>query len=186
MIEIAQMKTKTLESQQSETLIGNVFQIVGGCLFMILVSQIVVPLPFTPVPITGQTLGVASLSLGLGKHKSVISLGLYLLLAALGFPILAAGKILTFPGPTVGYLIGMVVSAYFIGSFKQSNWRTGFLRTYLVILFGSIITFLFGLIGLSFYVPMENLLMMGLYPFLIGDFIKTILVAAIFSSGDQK
>ena len=170
--------------------------ICAGCLFLAGLSQIVIPLPFTPVPITGQTLGIASLALGLGRNKALGSISLYLLLAAMGLPVLADGHSWVIASPTLGYLIGMFVATYVMGTlasrylrsdnFVNVSWMKSFKRTYFVILIGSVITFSCGLIGLSFYIPADKLLVAGLFPFIPGDLVKTFLAALIFYPRGSK
>ena len=185
-----------LEHTEMKINVSPALIICAGCLFITGLSQIVIPLPFTPVPITGQTLGIASLALGLGRNRALGSVSLYLILAALGLPVLAEAHSLVFPSPTAGYLIGMFIATFVMGILAShhsasdiatsSKWMNSFKRTYFVIFIGSVITFTCGLIGLSFYLPADKLLMAGLVPFIPGDLIKTFLAAFIFYPRGSK
>src|SRR5690242_2913818 len=82
-----------------------------GSLFIAMLAQIEIRLPFTPVPITGQTFGVLLVGAALGSKRGATALLLYLIEGALGLPFFAGGasglRILT--GATAGYLIGFIV-----------------------------------------------------------------------------
>lgn len=165
---------------------NSLLAVCGGCLLLIALSQIIIPLPFTPVPITGQTLGVASISLGLSRNKALGAILLYLLLAWIGLPILAGGHHLSIPSPSFGYLAGMLLATFVMGTWAKSPWMNDFKKTYFVIFLGSVITFSCGLLGLAFYVPTEKLLMTGVIPFIPGDIIKSLLASFIFYPRGSK
>lgn len=77
-----------------------------------------VALPFTGgVPITAQSLGVMMAGLFLGRYRGAIAVCLFLLVVALGAPLLSGGRggLGVFAGPTVGFLIGWPIAAFFIG-----------------------------------------------------------------------
>src|ERR671918_68403 len=86
-----------------------------GALFVAALAQIEIPLPFTPVPITGQTFGVLLVGAALGSKRGAASLASYLAMGAFGLPFLAGGAhgLDILIGATGGYLIGFVIAAYF-------------------------------------------------------------------------
>jgi biotin transport system substrate-specific component len=92
--------------------------IVGASLLVALMAQVSVPLPFSPVPITGQTFAVLLVGAALGAKRGSASLLLYLLEGAAGLPVFAGGGAgpATFLGPTGGYLIGFVAAAWLVGA----------------------------------------------------------------------
>jgi biotin transport system substrate-specific component len=148
---------------------------------MALLARVSVPLPWTAVPITGQTFGVALIALTAGRAYASSILLAYLSLGFLGAPMFAnvakAGVLL----PTMGYLIGFFIAAMVVGSLADRGWSKTFPRALAAAYAGSIIIFTCGLIGLSFFVPTSALLVSGLFPFLIGDLIKNVLAATIAS-----
>ncbi|OQW53663.1 MAG: hypothetical protein A4S09_07095 [Proteobacteria bacterium SG_bin7] len=166
-------------SAEGNTVTNNFLCILTGVVLLSGLAQITIPLPWTPVPITGQTLGVALTALLWGRARGTAVVLGYLVLGAVGVPVFALGRSGISVGPTFGYLLGMIVAAYVMGSMADRGWTRKFWQTYFTAVLGSGITFCFGLIGLSFFIPHENLLAAGLFPFLPGDLIKTFLASSI-------
>lgn len=163
----------------------NILCVVSGVLALSLLAQMTISLPWTPVPITGQTFGVALIALLWGKKRGTATVLSYLFLGGMGLPIFAMGKSGFSLGPTFGYLVGMLVAAYLMGSLADRGWTKKFFLSYLTVLLGSLVIFSFGVFGLSFFIPRENLLVAGVLPFLPGDLIKTLL-ASSFAFQAQK
>lgn len=141
-------------------------------ILMAVSAQITIPLPF--VPITGQTLALSIIALSLGSKIATASMVMYLLEGALGLPVFANGSsgMAALAGPSGGYLLGYVPSAYLIGKFADKGCLNSFFKTAIAVFLGTAITFVFGLAQLSFFVPMAALLATGLYPFIAGGVIK--------------
>lgn len=158
---------------------ANLLAIVAGIGLISLLAQVVIPLPWTPVPITGQTLGIAMVGLGWGWRRAFAVVALYLILGWLGAPIFAAGKSGLFLGPTFGYLVGMLIAATVEGYLSDRGWTQKFWQALATSYLGSTIIFCCGLVVLSRFVPASELLTAGLYPFLIGDFLKNSIAAAV-------
>lgn len=153
--------------------------VLTGVAFLSLLAQVSLPLPFTPVPITGQTLGVLLVSLTLGAKRAASVVMLYLMVGALGFPVFAAGKSGLVFGPTVGYLVGMFFSSIAVGTLADRGWTRSVPRAYAACFVASIITFGCGLTVLSNFLPKDQLLIAGLVPFLPGDLIKMSIAIAL-------
>jgi biotin transport system substrate-specific component len=157
--------------------------IAGGAGMIALLAQVSVRLPFTPVPVTGQTLGVLLVGASLGSIRGSTSTLLYLGAGAAGLPVFAdgsAGRTLLLPGsPTGGYLWGFVLAALLIGWLSERGWDRGLGSALGAMLLGEIVIFTFGVVWLSgaLDVPGAQALRLGLYPFVLGDLIK-LLVAA--------
>jgi biotin transport system substrate-specific component len=149
----------------------------AGSVLVALSARLVIPLPFTPVPITAQTLAVLMLA-GLLGRRGAASVALYLCAGALGLPIFAGslGGLARLTGPTGGYLLGFVVAAYVAGWLAE---RSGghWLRLLGALLAGQACIYACGLLWLSRFLPPAQLPLAGLYPFLPGDLFK--LVAAL-------
>lgn len=151
----------------------------GGAALLALLSQIAIPLPFTPVPITGQTLGVTLLALTLGRNKSLSSVVLYLLAGAAGLPVFAQAQSGLVFGPTMGYLIGMLLATVLMGTLADKGWTSSFKKTLAAAFMGTILTFTVGLAVLAFFLPAKTLLIAGVLPFLPGSLIKDTLAATL-------
>ncbi len=160
----------------------NVLVVFLGTVLISALAQISLPLPWTPVPITGQTFAVAFMALNWGRKRAVLVMFSYFTIAAMGFPVLALGKAGITLGPTFGYLLGMLVAAFVMGHLSDIGWTKSFLRLYLAALLGSIIIFSLGVFVLSFYLPANQLFISGVLPFLPGDFIKSIIACGMTHS----
>lgn len=156
-----------------------------------LLAQFCIPLPFTPVPVTGQTFAVLLAGVLLGSWWGGISQLLYVGLGAIGIPWFAAwsGGWTVLSGPTGGYFIGFVLAALFLGHFVDKYIRArSFLSMLGLMLFANFILLhipgLFQL-GLWYHLvkgsvpPLRQLLFLGTAPFVIGDLLKIVAAATL-------
>lgn len=174
------MKENTLINEIVKSKEGSKIQelvlIVSGVIFLGLTAQIIMPLPFSPVPITGGTFGVLLIGLVYGKKLGLKTIISYLSAGMLGIPLFAGmGSGLLFLRPTGGYLIGYVFMVLICGYLTEKGWGKSYIKTFIMMITAETVMYLFGLFYLSFFVK-SNLLTIGLYPFIIGDFIKMLLV----------
>jgi biotin transport system substrate-specific component len=159
--------------------------IVIGSLTIALLAQVAVHLPFTPVPVTGQTLGVLLVGGSLGARRGAAALGLYLAEGAVGLPFFASGahgvNLLTLTSATGGYLWGFVVAALVLGVLADRGWNRSVRSSLGAMLIGEIIIFAFGVTWLSHALGLsaEKAMQDGLYPFLLGDVVKLFLAAGL-------
>lgn len=164
---------------------GELPVLLGFNLILVALSYASIILPFSPVPITGQTLGLLLVAMTLGRVRSMAVVAAYLAEGALGLPVFAGGSagIGTFFGPTGGYLAGFLVAAYVVGLLADRGWDCGYLRVLSAMVAGTALIFACGLVQLSFFVPDGSLLTLGLNPFVPGAVIKisiaTLLLAPI-------
>jgi biotin transport system substrate-specific component len=110
-----------------EGLAWDAVRIAAANLLMILCAQVAIPLPWTPVPVTGQTFGVMLVAVLLGPHRAAIALALYLLEGAAGLPVFqpfGAPGALRLLGPTAGYLLSYPLAAFLIGWLMQARSTT--------------------------------------------------------------
>lgn len=154
-------------------------------------SLITIPLPFSPVPVTGQSLGVMLAGLSLGPWWGALSMSLYLGIGAFGFPVFSGGRsgFSALLGPTGGYLWGFVAGAWVTGFISQLTERllthrpgTGSRRMSLTWLFcflsatigGIVVVHLAGVYYLARVTgrTIHEAFLVGSLPFLIGDFFK--------------
>jgi len=133
-----------------------------------------------PVPITGQTLSVLLGGIILGSWRASLSQIFYLSFGLAGLPFFARGGGLQYVlSPTFGYIIGFIFCAFLVGKLSEKGWVKTFPKSILAMIIGNILIYLFGLGWLVRFVPPENVLKVGLLPFLLGDVIKIIFVASI-------
>jgi biotin transport system substrate-specific component len=165
--------------------VQNAVLVILGSLLMALGAQIEIRLPFTPVPITGTTLGVLYAGALLGSRRAAASAALYLLEGSAGLPFFSGGAagLAHLWGPTGGYLIGFVPAAYLTGALAERGWDRGFWRAWAMMLLGSAALFACGLLGLARFVAPGQLLAKGLLPFLPGDLIKGAASAGLLPLG---
>lgn len=150
-----------------------------------LLAQLSLRLPFSPVPITGQTLGVLLVGALLGSRRGVLSVLAYLGQGAIGLPVFAggAGGISHLLGPTTGYLAGFICGAYLTGMLAERGWDRRAGTTLLAMLLGNVAVYLFGLSWLSIFVGGGRVLQDGLYPYIPGDLAKLAVAAVLLPSG---
>jgi len=123
------------------------------------------------VPITFQTFFVFLSGIVLGSKKGALSQIVYLFLGLLGFPLFARGGGLFYIfSPTFGYIIGFIFASFISGFLKEKKYS--YLKGLLILIFANITIYLFGLIYLANFLPKEQLLKVGLYPFILGDLLK--------------
>jgi len=160
----------------------DVLLIVGASLVTALAAQIAIPLPGSPVPITGQTFAVLLTGAALGARRAFLAQVRYLAEGALGLPVFAGGALglAKLAGPTGGYLMAFPFAAALTGALAQAGWDRRFVTMLAAMLLGSAVIFALGLAWLSRFVPGNLLLPAGLLPFLPGDLIKSSLAAVAF------
>ena len=162
--------------------LSNLALIVGASLVTALAAQIEFRVPWSPVPITGQTFAVLLAGAVLGARRAFLAQLLYLAEGASGVPVFAGGAfgLVKFAGPTGGYLLAFPFAATVTGALAERGWDRRFVTMLAAMLLGSIVIFASGLAVLSRFVPAEQLLAAGLWPFLPGDLIKSSLAALAF------
>ena len=154
-------------------------------LFIAACARVVIPLPFTPVPVTGSTLGVLYAGALLGSRRGAAAVLLYLLEGALGLPVLAGGTagFLHFFGPTGGYLLGFPIGAFVVGRLAERGWDRSPATAFAMTLLGSLPILMLGCLGLARFMPASAVLPAGLYPFIPGDLVKAALTAGLLPFG---
>jgi biotin transport system substrate-specific component len=152
-----------------------------GALLVAVAAQVVVPLPFTPVPMTLQPLAVLIVGGLLGPAAGVSALILYIALGALGLPVFAAGGsgMLHLIGPTGGYLLAFPVAAGVTGAMVRPA-PSSVLRVLLACAIGMVIIHVGGVAQLALLGgDPGTAFRIGFVPFLTGDLLKVGLAAAI-------
>ena len=181
--------TAAQRQSQIMRLVRELVLLLLGTVFLALLARIEIRLePFSPVPITGQTLGVLLIGALYGPWRGALCLLAYLGEGAAGLPVFAGGASgwAVLVGPTGGYLIAFPVAAAIVGLLVQplrgvlSGWRAipG-------LLIGTIVIYLIGVPGLALSTGMGLLtaISKGMLPFIPGDLIKVAIAAAVLPSG---
>ncbi len=166
--------SKTLSIEKIIKLI--LITIVGSILITISAK---IKIPFYPVPMTMQTFVILLIGITLGNKIGVATVTLYLLEGIFGLPVFASSPekgigITYFLGPTMGYLIGFLVSAYFAGLFKYDK---GIINTFLKLIFSVSFIYIFGLIWLGILIGWDKpIFKLGAEPFLLAELFKILLL----------
>jgi biotin transport system substrate-specific component len=176
-----------------EGILWDVARIAAANLLMVLCARIEIPLPWTPVPITGQTFGVMLVAVLLGARRAAITMALYLLEGAAGLPVFAgfgapgAARLI---GPTAGYLWSYPIAAFVTGWLTEksvygdsaSHGPARTVRLVAAILPGEalILTVGYAWLAAGMGLSLRAAFLQGAAPFLPGEVIKiALLVAAV-------
>ena len=181
------MKTKTILFDDTGILsiddkTANIFTILIGSLLIGILAQVSIPIPFSPVPITGQTIGVVLVGALLGSKKGALSVLCYLIEGAMGLPVFAQMKAgaHVLVGPTAGYLWGFVIAAFLIGYLAENGLTSKPLNSFLSCFAATTLILMSGTLYLIVLkVGFSEALTIGFYPFLIGDVVKSTISAAV-------
>jgi biotin transport system substrate-specific component len=159
--------------------------VLGGSLLIAAAAQLRIALPFTPVPLTGQTFAVLLLGALYGARRGAATAMSYLMLGIMGLPVFSAAP----PGPaalvspTAGYLAGFVAAAWVTGSLSERGWDRKPITAALAMLIGSAVLFACGLLWLGRFTGWDLVIQTGLLPFIPGDLLKIALATALLPAG---
>jgi len=184
--------------RESLTLVNKIALALGMAALTGLAAQIRVPLPFTPVPVTGQTFAVLLAGVLLGRNWGGISMALYLALGVAGIPWFAglSGGVGVIFGPTGGYLIGFVLAALFLGYMtdRYIAFREFWGMSLLMLTATFLLIFIPGVIQLGLWYSLVKgasptigeLMALGVYPFVAGGLVKIALAATVAKAVTPK
>jgi len=154
-------------------------------IFIALIGSIVlaisskVKIPFYPVPMTMQTLVVLTIGIAFGWKLGLATVALYLFEGLIGLPVFSGTPekgvgLVYFTGPTMGYLIGFLVTVYFTGKF---NYNYNLPDTFIKLLFATSFIYLLGMLWLGFLIGWEKpIFKLGAQPFLLAELFKVLIV----------
>jgi biotin transport system substrate-specific component len=156
--------------------------IVGGTLFIAALAQIAIPVPGSPVPVTGQTLAVYLIGTTYGARLGFATFATYLLAGIAGAPVFAPAAtvgLARLTGATGGYLIGMLIAVLVLGALADRKADQKFKTSFPALILGSAIVFTFGLLWLhtSLNLTWAQTISAGLNPFIFGEVIKIAITA---------
>ncbi|HLR93311.1 MAG TPA: biotin transporter BioY [Jiangellaceae bacterium] len=157
--------------------------VLGATGFLALMAQVAMPVPGSPVPVTGQTLAVLVVGATLGTVRGVSSMVLYLVIGMLGVPVFsdASGGVHVVFGATGGYLVGFVLAAAAMGWAAARGWDRTPLRAFPLFLLGQGIIFAVALPWLAVVagLGLAETIAAGLLPFIVGGLVKSAIASAL-------
>jgi len=170
---------QTISLQNNLKIIKSFLTIVTGTALLAISSKI--QTPFTLVPATMQTFVVLFLGMVLGYKLAAATVVLYLMEGSMGLPVFAKGGGFAYlMGPTGGYLIGFVFTAFFSGMVKVKNDS---IVIFIYLLFSVSIAYIFGLLGLWNYMGLDKsfnqVFLVGAQPFLLIEIYKILILAVL-------
>jgi biotin transport system substrate-specific component len=148
--------------------------VAGFSLVIALCSQVAIPLPFTPVPVTLQTFAVLLTGCILGSGRGALSVVLYVAEGSIGLPFFSGGTsgIAHLFGPTGGYLLGFALCALVVGLFAERGLAMKWPGRLLTLVMGNVVIYVPGLLWLGAFVGMNRAVTLGFIPFIAGDALK--------------
>lgn len=161
----------------------NCLQILGASGLIALCSQIKIPLFFTPVPLTLQTLAILLIGAQLGSRKGALAVLLYFAQIFIGLPVLSGGLSdpFVFLGPKGGYVIGFLFQAYIMGTCVENLKLSKPMNVFVGGLLSCTVQMGLGILVLAQFVGWESVWIMGFYPFVLGEILKIIFASTYLS-----
>lgn len=163
--------------------------LVAAVVLQVASARLAIRLEFTPIPLTFQTFAVLLIAAGFGPVRAVASLAVYLALGWAGLAVFSPDPITgqartgpqMVPGPSAGFLVGVVVATLVVGYLSRYSWDRQFHSAWVQMATGNLIIYSFGVPWLAHYahLSLEAALLKGLLPFLVGDALKIALASAL-------
>ncbi|WP_019065589.1 biotin transporter BioY [Streptomyces hokutonensis] len=149
--------------------------VLGGAALTGLAAQLSVPVPGSPVPVTGQTFAALLVGTSLGAGRGFLSLALYALLGLAGVPWFAGGT--HGSGASFGYIVGMLLASAAVGALARRGADRSVLRMAGTMILGEAIIYAVGVpyLAVSLDLSTSAAIAAGLTPFLLGDALKAAL-----------
>ena len=183
-----------IKNISSNQLIKKIFLIFIGSILLAISSKI--KIPFYPVPMTMQTFVVVLIGMLYGWKLGVFTVALYLFEGAIGLPVFAGTPekgigLIYFTGPTMGYLMGFLlavfISGYFYPKIKTSEQNVENLlgkliisvKFFMLFVASMLSIYILGIIWLSNFVGWEKVLVLGVYPFLLAEIFKILILTVL-------
>ncbi|MFG2213653.1 biotin transporter BioY [Streptomyces sp. NPDC048685] len=150
--------------------------VLGGAALTGIAAQIAVPVPGSPVPVTGQTFAALLVGTALGARRGFLSLAVYALVGMAGMPWFSEGTS-GMGFPSFGYVLGMLLAASVVGGLARRGGDRSVLRTAGTMVLGSAIIYAVGVpyLALATGMTASAAIAAGLVPFLLGDALKAAL-----------
>lgn len=162
--------------------------VLAGALLTALLAQVAIPIPPSPVPVTGQTLAVGLVGATLGARRGTLAMLLYATMG-LFLPVYAEGNsgwdVIT--GASGGYIVGFIFATYVVGLLAERGADRKALTAFVSFVAAQLIVFGFGLVGLKLAVGQDWSWTVhnGFAIFIVGGLIKALIGAAVLPSAWQ-
>jgi biotin transport system substrate-specific component len=172
-------------NSRAVALVADAVLVALGVALIALSAQVSIPLPNTPVPVTGQTFGVLLVGASYGSVRAFATMALYLVVGGIGFGVFAGHAsgwdVLRFSSATGGYLVGMLVAAALVGALADRGWDRKVVWALATMVLGNLVIYAFGFVWLQHALGLtaEATWHAGVRPFLPGDAIKIALAAGL-------
>lgn len=178
---IATPAPRVLGDYIASTKAANIALVLGGSAFVGISAQVVIPLPFTPVPLTLQTFAVLLVGAALGTWRGMASMVVYAAAGTAGVPWFSAGSS-GWGGASYGYILGFIVAAGLVGRLAERGATRTPMRMAGLMVAGNIAIYAIGVTYLKFAIDASwaTALSLGVVPFLLGDALKIVLAAGLF------
>ena len=172
--------TRVLADVFTKSWVSQALLIIGAAVFVGISAQIAIPLPFTPVPLTGQTFAVLLSAAALGSLRGVTAMALYAVAGIAGVPWFAQASH-GFAMPSFGYILGFIAAAWVVGFVAERGATRTPLKMAGLMVLGNVVIYAFGVTWLAFAlnVGFAKAISLGLTPFVIGDVIKIAIAAGL-------
>ena len=160
--------------------------VLAGSLLIALSAQVAILLPFSPVPVTGQTLAVLLVGALLGSRRGSLAVLTYVVQGLAGLPVFAGGAfgLVRLLGPTGGYLVGFVAAAFLVGLLAERGWDRRVSTTAAAMTLGNLVIYATGALWLAAFVGgLDQALALGVAPFIPGDLLKIGAAALLLPAG---
>jgi len=168
-----------IKSKEKEFL-KSIFLVLSGVIFLSIMSQLIIPLYFTPVPISLGSLGIILIALLYGRKLGTATVLSYVAAGSLGAPIFAGFKAGSLFSPTGGYILGYIAATVILGFLSDKGIAKSYVKTFLSLLLVSVIILILGALVLMLFVPIKNVFMAGVLPFIPGDMLKAVAATLLF------
>ena len=170
------IKIKTKEKE----FLKSIFLVLSGVIFLSIMSQLIMPLYFTPVPISLGSFGVILITLLYGRKLGTATVLSYVATGSLGAPVFAGFKAGSLFSPTGGYILGYIAAALILGFLSDKGIAKSYVKTFLSLLLASAVILVLGALVLILFVPSKSVFMIGVLPFLPGDMLKVVAATLLF------
>jgi len=161
-------------------LLRDIVLVLSGTIFITVSAFVVIPLPFTPVPIALSTFAVMATGAALGSLRGSLSALLYLLIGVAGAPVFSGGQSgILFP--TFGYVIGFVISAIVVGQLARIRADRHVGTALALGALGTLVLYVCGVPWLAVALGMDlgQAILLGVVPFLLGDALKVVVLSGL-------
>jgi biotin transport system substrate-specific component len=182
-VTVATQPRRVLADVVPGTLLADTALVVGGAALVGVLAQINIHLGFTPVPVTGQTLGVLLCGSALGWRRASLSMGLYIAAGLAGLPWFA-GHASGYPVATFGYLLGFVLAGSVLGWLASRGNDRNVIRAVMAMVVGELGVYAIGVpwLAVDLHVSLLKAVSLGMTPFIIGDCIKAAIAGVALPS----